>query len=740
VIGPTAIGPYQLEGVYQGERKAFITCVEEHYTDQESRANASVKVNVAWDENDYQIDVGKSPGQTEYKRIIDRNAEFGVSHIVYEPANTLHGSRFNTTDGWGWEGSLWFGMGELIREGRFDPVTDEVPTDIMAMVEYAEAKGVRFMAYVYPCLHFQALSKYFVGGGTNVVDISRPEVQDWFISRMIAFQTKTRAGGWAWDHDIYAGPSGLHYGQWRGWMRILAALRENNPAIVMDHRQTAHAWGPWYHISGSYTEPIAGDENPETYGVPIASLHCDHVAADNTRIINYRYAAEQLIPPSRIPGFIFHQTERSADNGTNPCFSSSKLCWDDNIRDFDLLGYKYSLLSTIGTAGQNNVLTMIPARDPEEFALFPAEDTQFIHDWLAWTDANLDAVRNTVPIASLSSPGVGKVDGTSAMTAHDEGFLFLFNPGFQPIAANITVDQDIGLSDAAVGASWDVVELYPTPGAPTVTSWTHGEHTQVLVGGSGARVLQLKKKSQETAAAAGRRLAVKGLPGNVTVSSTTGAVVLSGVTGASGRAFAVSVEAIGGAVRATEGIAWPPAVEINGKRCQEVAVDPVTGDLKIDPVQFGGDEIHHNMPVAPGAVVPLGSWGGGWLNTSFTVAQALKDQMAARTKSYPINWTAADAKASWLVPTRLLMFFFIVRPSDATPITLIIDGAQVELTKAYNSRGLQHSRCFLGFYYDGSALTVGSHTMAVNVPARTDFEGVFWENVEDEYATEVVSC
>ena len=80
---------YQLEGLYQGERKAFVSCVEEHYSDHESRADKTVKVNVAWDENDYQIDVGTTPGQTEYKRIIDRNAEFGVTHIVYEPANTL---------------------------------------------------------------------------------------------------------------------------------------------------------------------------------------------------------------------------------------------------------------------------------------------------------------------------------------------------------------------------------------------------------------------------------------------------------------------------------------------------------------------------------------------------------------------------------------------------------------------------------------------------------------------------
>eukprot|EP01044_Picomonas_judraskeda_P043503 COSAG03_NODE_22913_length_285_cov_1.096774_1_plen_90_part_10 len=89
-------------------------------------------------------------------------------------------------------------------------------------------------------------------------------------------------------------------------MAILAELRTHYPEMVMDHRQTAHEWGPWYQLAGSYTEPIAGDENPETYGVPIASLHTDHVAGDNTRLINYKYAQNQLQPPARIPGFIFH--------------------------------------------------------------------------------------------------------------------------------------------------------------------------------------------------------------------------------------------------------------------------------------------------------------------------------------------------------------------------------------------------------------------------------------------------
>ena len=109
--------------------------------------------------------------------------------------------------------------------------------------------------------------------------------------------------------------------------------------------------------------------------MPIASLHADHVAADNMRIVNRKYAVQQLLPPSRLPGFMFHQTERTDDNGDNPCFGTGGgrtpgPCYDSNVRDFDFLGYKYSVLSTVGTAGQNNVLAMIPARDEQEMALY----------------------------------------------------------------------------------------------------------------------------------------------------------------------------------------------------------------------------------------------------------------------------------------------------------------------------------------------------------------------------------
>ena len=344
---------YTTGGINLGERRAFVQCVDAFALDAASRPDGrSVKVNVAWDESDYQIDWATDAGHAEYKRIIDRNAELGVTHVVAAPRNTLLADRRNATDSWGWEASLWFGLGERIRQGAWIPrAGTTVPPTVLDMVAYARSKGVKLLAYVYPCLHFEEVSPdAFVHGA---LDLSAPGVKELMAEMLIQFVTVTGAGGYAWDHDIFAaaafedsthvesveaprrhsvsrGLAPTAYSQWRAWMQILAALRAAHPTIIMDHRQTAHAWGPWYHLSGSYAEPIAGDENPETYGVPIPSLHADHVAADNLRGVNHRYATEQLLSPARIPGFIFHQTERTADNGTNPCVGKAELCYDSN--------------------------------------------------------------------------------------------------------------------------------------------------------------------------------------------------------------------------------------------------------------------------------------------------------------------------------------------------------------------------------------------------------------------------
>lgn len=137
---------------------------------------------------------------------------------------------------------------------------------------------------------------------------------------LIAFKGKSGAAGFSWDHDIFTDPdaSDKKYAQFKAWQRILATLRKQWPDIIMDHRQQADQYGPFYQLTGSYNEPLGSDENPETFGVPFPTLHTDHVYADQVRIVNSIYATQQLIPAIRMPGFLFHQIERVDENGICP--------------------------------------------------------------------------------------------------------------------------------------------------------------------------------------------------------------------------------------------------------------------------------------------------------------------------------------------------------------------------------------------------------------------------------------
>ena len=41
----------------------------------------------------------------------------------------------------------------------------------------------------------------------------------------------------------------------------------------------------------------------------------------------------------------------------------------------------FSILGSVGTAGLNNVVNMLPARDEQEYKLLPQEDVSFVRDW-----------------------------------------------------------------------------------------------------------------------------------------------------------------------------------------------------------------------------------------------------------------------------------------------------------------------------------------------------------------------
>jgi len=431
------------------------------------------------------------------------------------------------------------------------------------------------------------------------------------------------------------------------------------------------------------------------------------------------------------PGFIFHQTERTADNGSNPCFGNSEVCFDSNTRDFDLLGYKYSLLSTIGTAGLNAVVTMIPARDSTEFALFPMEDRAFIKHWLGWTDEHATYLANTAPIATLPPPGLGVVDGTSAM-AGDEGYVFLFNPSMRPHSVNLTLDESMGISNASSAASYLLTELYPR--TLPLGRYAHSQQLTLKIEGSSALVLSLF-----TTTDADRAAALVGLTGHLHPPDplTTQWWRWEGAEAVSGSTVIAKVSRHFAAEVATRG------VSVNGVHCVPSGALPAGGALLTLSVIFGGaPAVQHAQSLGP--MPPTSNQGGGW-SASFAISSAIFAQLEARQAAYPVPWTAAERNATWLVPSRLLAYIMIAQPSDGWKINASIDGMAVPVHRSYNSRGLVRPRCFLGFYIDLSAISLTAdtnHTLALELPGLPAgaFEGVFLENVETVYTRNVSAC
>ena len=341
----------------------------------------------------------------------------------------------------------------------------------------------------------------------------------------------------------------------------------------------------------------------------------------------------------------------------------------------------------MGTAGQNNVLTMIPARDQQEFDLLPKRDRAFIKDWLAWTDTNLEYLRHTAPIATLDAPGVGHVDGTCAIDpGSDDGFLFLFNPNHMAMNASLAVDESMGISNTSATSHWTVTQLYPEAGKGKVVGvWEHGQGLQVEVGGSDALVLQLDKKTEkieetESAGVAVQLIGAKGAAG-VGADQTLHLTEVEGVYG--------STEKLTVAVASSEASlphAAVAAVQVNGVACTGDARAQATtrlSEVEVE-VDFVGDSpVYHAMPISPTAVATP-DFKGGWFNVTFVIPAAIKSQLQQRQEDYPIKWEDDDYHAAWLVPTRLLMFPFLSPASDSMEIEMWIDGKNVTLTKAYN--------------------------------------------------------
>jgi hypothetical protein len=667
---------------------------------------------VGWCANDYQIDIATPEGRAEYKRILDMAAEVGAEHVLFAPADSAVSKRADSTDDWKWEYVLWLGMGEKIRRNQWDPATGEIPAPVREMLDYASSKHLGLLAYVYPILGFTQNPAWLTPNGTRA-NLGVRAFQDWLIAALEGFYRHTGITGYSFDHAFLNLEGAGRYAQWYGWRRVLETLRRDLPEIVIDGRQAYQNYGPWIWLAGSYPHPTSTDEQPESF-VSFPDLHLDRVSADRERFTAWRYRNYEFAPSEIVPGFITHQTARNDDTGHMPAVPGA----DDEAlapfrrRDWDYLGWKYSLLSSIAVAGWNNVIDMIPARDPEEFRSFSADDRTFFRHWIDWADAHKEYLRKTLPI--LGPPAIGRVDGTAAFL-DDSGYLFLFNPNGRRMEATVVLDDSIGLQSHA---PYKVRELYPQErliGKPETGNWSYGDAVTRQLDGGSVVVLEVERalRSEEPD--------LMNVSGTARIDGKT--VRLTGVRGEAGTTEVVQV-GVPASAKVT-------SVDLDGTSLP--AVPNKRGVIEL-PVTFQGPRFRHYQQVD----TYRANFTGGTVTAAFTVPQRVFDQLTARSRAWPIPWTEEDRRSTWLDPARLFLFVQLAEPDDHWEASLKIDGQPVDLKKAYASVRTNR-RNFTGFYADLSSIAPDKeHKLELRLPTGLkpgQYQGLFFENIETEYTS-----
>lgn len=711
------------DGMDTAEVAAFTECVRAFLIHP---SPDPISVLVGWTLNDYQIDAGTAEGREEYKRIIDTASELGIQTLLYAPGNSQVSERTQSVDTWSWEYVLWLGMGQQIRKDQWDPEKDSIPSSVSDMLEYAKQKHVGLLAYAYPSVPYEKDPSWIVQGGTGkdgksfgdprdrYATLSSRALQDYLLEKLIVFKKRTGIAGYSFDYDFLNLPGSSSYAQWYGWRRVIESLRREFPSIVIDGRQSYQLYGPWSWLAGSYPHPTGTDEQPESFK-PYPDLHFDRVSADRTRFVNYWYRNYQFAPEEVIPGYATHQTERSrnvpSSDGQKP--HAETVYTRFRPRDWDYLGYRYSFLSSIATAGWNNVVDMIPARDPEESKHFSAADKAWIRKWLDWTAQNKQYLLHTRTI--LDQPASGHVDGTSAIIG-DRGFLFVFNPNYKQLSADIVLDESIGLT---AGRNYLIREMEPFAGRMLGKAqrgvWTRGDHVHLILGGTSATILELTPAPPSEQPLV-FNAAMLSTDRPATASLEGSALAVTHVSGEPGTTQAIGV-LLPIDTRVT-------SLTVNGRKQSFMQ----RGTYIEAKVRFAGERFGKAQEIA------LSREANGELTGSFVVPQWVLEQLAARKRAWPIPWTKEDYESTWLAPERLLLFVQAADGKDTASVTATLDGHVISVQPAYTSSRVD-APCFVGFYANLSSIGAGvRHTIKLHIsglePAQ--LQGVFFDNVEPE--------
>jgi len=316
----------------------------------------------------------------------------------------------------------------------------------------------------------------------------------------------------------------------------------------------------------------------------------------------------------------------------------------------------------------------------------------------------------------LEQPALGHVDGTAAIVG-DRGYLFLFNPNYKQLPAEITIDGTIGLTK---GDNFLLREIYPQEGRllgkPGTGAWKRSDKVQLILDGTSATVLELTPEGTSDQPILFNAATLR--------SAAPPKVILKG------SALAIEHAAGEPGTVQTLGVLLPANTKVSTVTINGSAVKFAQSAGYIEAkVQFKGPRFAQAQEVT---VAPAPD---GDLSGTFVVPRRVFDQLAARKLKWPIPWTQEDYETTWLAPERLLLFVQAADGKDSMTVSGTMDGQPLQLKPAYSSSRVD-AACFVGFYADLSGIAPDvRHTIELRAPlmAPGQLQGIFFDNVTPQF-------